>query len=45
MILDKLTHKKEDIKGLANGAKDTLTKNAKSYLDLKNGPLKESLGV
>jgi hypothetical protein len=42
MILDKLTPKKEDIKGLANGAKDTLTKNAKSYLDLKNGPLKES---
>jgi hypothetical protein len=42
MILDKLTPKKEDVKGLANGAKDTLTKNAKSYLDLKNGPLKES---
>lgn len=42
MILDKLIPKKEDVKGLANGAKDTLTKNAKSYLDLKNGPLKES---
>jgi hypothetical protein len=42
MILDKLTPKKEDVKGLANGAKDTLTKNAKSYLNLKNGPLKES---
>jgi hypothetical protein len=42
MILDKLIPKKEDVKGLANGAKDTLTKNAKSYLNLKNGPLKES---
>lgn len=42
MILDKLIPKKEDVKGLANGAKDTLTRNAKSYLDLKNGPLKES---
>jgi hypothetical protein len=42
MILDKLTPKKEDIKGLANGAKENLVNNAKRYLDLKNGPLKES---
>lgn len=44
-MLDKLIPKKEDVKGLANGAKDTLTKNAKSYLDLKNGPLKESFDL
>lgn len=42
MILDKITPKKEDIKGLANGAKENLVNNAKRYLDLKNGPLKES---
>jgi len=42
MILDKLIPKKEDVKGLANGTKENLVSNAKRYLDLKNGPLKES---
>jgi hypothetical protein len=42
MILDKLIPKKEDVKGLANGTKENLVNNAKRYLDLKNGPLKES---
>ena len=42
MILDKLIPKREDVQGLANGTKENLVNNAKRYLDLKNGPLKES---